>query len=233
VPPLVIWAHGGPGLRAPLALNPEIAYFTSRGIAVAEVNYGGTPGYGRDYRERLRGQWGVVDVEDCAVVAQALIDEGTAAAGRVAIRGGSAGGFTAVLSVAACDLYACATLFYPVVDLLSLAAGETHDFESHYLNTLIGPKHRTDLYRARSPIRHADRIGVPLLLFQGTQDVVCPPPQAEAFVSALSSHSGRYEYRTFKGEGHGFRRQSTLMACLEEELRFYAEVFGFAVPQVY
>lgn len=233
VPPLVIWAHGGPGLRAPLALNPEIAYFTSRGIAVAEVNYGGTPGYGRVYRERLRGQWGVVDVEDCAVVAQALIDEGTAAAGRVAIRGGSAGGFTAVLSVAAYDLYACATLFYPVVDLLSLAAGETHDFESHYLNTLIGPKHRTDLYRARSPIRHADRIGVPLLLFQGTQDVVCPPPQAEAFVSALSSHSGRYEYRTFKGEGHGFRRQSTLMACLEEELRFYAEVFGFAVPQVY
>lgn len=229
VPPLVIWAHGGPGLRSPLVLNPEIAYFTSRGITVAEVDYGGTPGYGRAYRERLRGQWGVVDVEDCAAVARALIDEGTAAAGRVAIRGHSAGGFTAALSAAAGDLYACATLFYPVTDLVSLAAGDTHDFESHYLETLIGPAHRTDLYRARSPIRHADRIGVPLLILQGTQDVVCPPAQTEAFVRALSAHSGRYEYRTFEGEGHGFRRQSTLTACLEAELGFYAEVFGFAV----
>ncbi|MEU9291929.1 prolyl oligopeptidase family serine peptidase [Streptomyces sp. NPDC048275] len=229
VPPLVIWAHGGPGLRAPLALNPEIAYFTSRGIAVAEVNYGGTPGYGRAYRERLRGQWGVVDVEDCAAVARALIDEGTAAAGRVAIRGGSAGGFTAALSVAAGDLYACATHFYPVMDLLSLAEGGTHDFESHYLDSLIGPKHHTDLYRARSPIHHADRIGVPLLLLQGTQDVVCPPSQAESFVRALSLQEGQFVSLTFEGEGHGFRRQSTLMACLEEELRFYAGVFGFAV----
>ncbi|MFD8814947.1 S9 family peptidase [Streptomyces sp. NPDC059627] len=225
----MIWAHGGPGLRAPVALNPEIAYFTSRGIAVAEVNYGGTPGYGRAYRERLRGQWGVVDVEDCAAVAQALVDEGTAAAGRVAIRGGSAGGFTAALSVAAGDLYACAALFYPVVDLVSLAAGGTHDFESHYLDALIGPKDRTDLYRARSPIQHADRIKVPLILFQGTQDVVCPPPQAKAFTEALSPHPERYVHRTFEGEGHGFRRQTTLMACLEEELRFYADVFGFAV----
>ncbi|MGW7427743.1 prolyl oligopeptidase family serine peptidase [Streptomyces sp. NPDC054813] len=229
VPPLVIWAHGGPGLRAPLALNPEIAYFTSRGIAVAEVNYGGTPGYGRAYRERLRGQWGVVDVEDCAAVARALVDEGTAAAGRVAIRGGSAGGFTAALSVAAGDLYACAALFYPVVDLVSLAAGGTHDFESHYLDALIGPKDRTDLYRARSPIQHADRIKVPLILFQGTQDAVCPPSQAKAFTDALSPHPERYVHRTFEGEGHGFRRQATLMACLEEELRLYADVFGFAV----
>ncbi|MGW2050531.1 prolyl oligopeptidase family serine peptidase [Streptomyces sp. NPDC001858] len=229
VPPLLIWAHGGPGLRAPLALNPEIAYFTSRGIAVAEVNYGGTPGYGRAYRERLRGQWGEVDVEDCAAVAQALIDEGTAAAGRVGIRGGSAGGLTAALSVASDDLYACAALYYPVLDLLSLAGGGTHDFESHYLESLVGPKDRTDLYRARSPIQHADRIAVPLLVFQGTQDVVCPPSQAEAFVDALSRHSGRCGYHTFEGEGHGFRHQSTLMACLEKELRFYADVFGFTV----
>lgn len=230
VPPLVIRALGGPGLRAPLALDPEIAYFTSRGITVVEVDYGGSPGYGRAYRERLRGQWGVVDVEDCAVVAQALIDEGTAAAGRVAIRGGSAGGFTAALSAATKDLYACATLFYPLTDLVSLAGGGTHDFESHYLESLIGPQHRTELYRARSPIHHAGRVGIPLLLFQGMQDVVCPPAQAEAFVRALSLHSGRYEYLTFEGEGHGFRLQSTLTACLEAELRFYAEVFGFSVP---
>ncbi|MBX7554595.1 prolyl oligopeptidase family serine peptidase [Streptomyces sp. NPDC004232] len=228
VPPLVIWAHGGPGLRAPLALNPEIAYFTSRGITVAEVNYAGTPGYGRAYRERLRGQWGVVDVEDCATVARALIDEGTAAAGRVAIRGVSAGGLTAALSVAAGDLYAGATLFYPVVDLVSLAAGGTHDFESHYLDTLVGPPHRTDLYRARSPIHQADRITVPLLVLQGTQDVICPPAQATAFAQALSRHTQQHVFRTFEGEGHGFRRQSTLIACLEAELRFYGDVFGFA-----
>ncbi|MFS4091036.1 prolyl oligopeptidase family serine peptidase [Streptomyces sp. AF1A] len=227
VPPLVIWAHGGPGLRAALALNPEIAYFTSRGITVAEVNYGGTPGYGRAYRERLRGQWGVVDVEDCACVAQALIEEGTATAGRVAIRGGSAGGLTAALAAASGDLYACATLFYPVVDLVSLAAGGTHDFESHYLETLVGPTHRTDLYRARSPLLRADRIAVPLLVLQGTGDVICPPAQAAAFARALSGPARPHVFRTFEGEGHGFRRQSTLIACLEEELRFYARVFGF------
>ncbi|MDQ1071051.1 prolyl oligopeptidase family serine peptidase [Streptomyces canus] len=231
VSPLVIWAHGGPGLRAPLALNPEIAYFTSRGITVAEVNYGGTPGFGRAYRERLREQWGVVDVEDCAVVAQELIAEGTAAAGRVAIRGVSAGGFTAALSVAAHDrhLYACATLYCPVLDLLALSAGGTHDFESHYLDSLVGPKERADLYRARSPIYQADRIDVPLLLFQGLDDVVCPPSQADVFTGALSRHGVPYKYRTFEGEGHGFRRQSTLMTCLEEELRLYADVFRFAV----
>jgi dipeptidyl aminopeptidase/acylaminoacyl peptidase len=230
VPPLVIWAHGGPGLRAPLALNPEIAYFTSRGITVAEVNYGGSPGYGRAYRERLRGRWGMVDVEDCAVVAQALIDEGTAAAGRVAIRGGSAGGFTAALSAATKDLYACATLFYPLTDLVLLAEGGTHDFESHYLESLIGPRDRTDLYRSRSPIHYADRVQIPLLLFQGMRDVVCPPAQAETFVRALSLRPGRYEYLAFEGEGHGFRLQPTLIACLEAELRFYAGVFGFSVP---
>jgi dipeptidyl aminopeptidase/acylaminoacyl peptidase len=230
VPPLVIWAHGGPGLRAPLALNPEIAYFTSRGITVAEVNYGGSPGYVRAYRERLRGRWGVVDVADCAVVAQALIDEGTAAAGRVAIRGGSAGGFTAALSAATKDLYACATLFYPLTDLVLRAEGGTHDFESHYLESLIGPRDRADLYRSRSPIHYADRVQIPLLLFQGMRDVVCPPAQAETFVRALPLRPGRYEYLAFEGEGHGFRLQSTLIACLEAELRFYAGVFGFSLP---
>ncbi|MDX3852698.1 alpha/beta hydrolase family protein [Streptomyces sp. AK02-01A] len=228
LPPLVIWAHGGPGLRAPLALNPEIAYFTSRGIAVADVNYGGTPGYGRDYRERLRGQWGVVDVEDCAAVARGLINEGSAAPGRIAIRGGSAGGFTAAVSVTKDDLYACATLFYPLLDLLSVAEGGTHDFESHYLETLVGPVHQSaDLYRDRSPVHHADRVATPLLLFQGADDVVCPPLLLEDFVRTLERHSVRHDHHVFDGEGHGFRRQPTLMACLEAELRFYADVFGF------
>jgi dipeptidyl aminopeptidase/acylaminoacyl peptidase len=173
----------------------------------------------------------VVDVEDCAVIAQELIAEGTATAGRVAIRGVSAGGFTAAVSVAAHDrhLYACATLYCPVLDLLALSAEGTHDFESHYLDSLVGPKECASLYRARSPIHQADRIGVPMLLFQGLDDVVCPPSQAEVFTGALSRHGVPYKYRTFEGEGHGFRRQSTLMTCLEEELRLYADVFLFAV----
>src|SRR5690606_7177735 len=160
-----------PTSRAPLVLDLEIAYFTSRGIGVVEVNYGGSTGYGRAYRNRLREQWGVVDVEDCAAVARSLAAEGEADPARLAIRGGSAGGWTAAASLtspAAEGLYACGTISYPILDLTGWATGETHDFESQYLESLVGPLERfPERYRERSPLNHADRIRVPFLLLQG------------------------------------------------------------------
>ncbi|GIG78820.1 acyl-peptide hydrolase [Planotetraspora kaengkrachanensis] len=227
-PPYVVWAHGGPTLRSPLALNLEIAYFTSRGIGVADVDYGGSPGYGRAYRERLREQWGVVDVEDCAAVARALVDEGVAAPGRLAIRGGSAGGFTAASSLVASDVYACAALLYPLLDLEGVATGQTHDFESHYLEFLIGPYTEVPgRYRDRSPGAHPDRISVPFLLMQGTDDVVCPPAQSERLLERISAHGVPHAHLSFPGEGHGFRRADTMVTCLEAELSLYGQVFGF------
>ncbi|MFG1710434.1 prolyl oligopeptidase family serine peptidase [Nonomuraea sp. M3C6] len=232
-PPFVVWAHGGPALRASLAVNLEIAYFTSRGIGVVEVNYGGTPGFGRAYRERLREQWGVVDVEDCATVARALVDEGLATAGRLAIRGGSAGGFTAAVSLVTTDVYACATILYPVLDLYSLATGQTHDFESHYLDSLVGPVAEVpDRYHDRSPVTHPERITVPFLLLQGTDDVICRPAQAERFLDRLAGRPVPHAYLTFEGEGHGFRNQKTMVAAIEAELSLYGQVFGFAPPGI-
>jgi dipeptidyl aminopeptidase/acylaminoacyl peptidase len=230
LPPYVIWAHGGPALRAPLALNLEIAYFTSRGIGVADVNYGGTPGYGCAYRKRLREGWGVVDVEDCAAVARALVEERLAAEGRVAIRGVSAGGFTAAESLAATDVYACATLICPVLDLATLASGQTHDFESHYLESLVGPLARTpERYHDRSPAAHPDKITAPFLLLQGADDVICPAAHGEEFLMGVAVP---YARRLFDGEGHGFRRRDTMIAGLEAELSLYGQVFGFTPPGV-
>jgi dipeptidyl aminopeptidase/acylaminoacyl peptidase len=229
----VVWAHGGPTLRSPLALNLEIAYFTSRGIGVADVDYGGSPGYGRAYRERLRELWGVVDVEDCAAVARALVDDGLAAPGRLAIRGGSAGGFTAASSLVSSDVYSCATILYPLLDLDDFARGQTHDFESHYLEFLIGPYAEVpDRYRDRSPATHPDRISVPFLLLQGTDDVICPPAQSERFLERISAHRVPHAYLSFEGEGHGFRRADTMVTCLEAELSLYGQVFGFDPPDV-
>ncbi|MFF3563713.1 prolyl oligopeptidase family serine peptidase [Streptomyces sp. NPDC002574] len=228
-----MWAQGGPGLRAPLTLNAEIAYFTSRGIGVVDVDYGGTPGYGRAYRERLRERWGVVDVEDCAVVARALVEEGAADAGRLAIRGHSAGGFTAALSLAVTDLYACAALYYPVLDLRSLAAGLTHDFESHYRDALIGPAESVpERYEERSPAFRTAEVAVPFVLLQGADDVICPPAQSTAFLRGVAARSVPYSHIVFEGEGHGFRRQSTMIASLEVELSLYGTVFGFTPPGV-
>ncbi|MFD3514683.1 prolyl oligopeptidase family serine peptidase [Streptomyces sp. NPDC058657] len=227
LPPYVVWAHGGPTSHAPLVLDLGIAYFTSRGIGVAEVNYGGSTGYGREYRDRLRGQWGVVDVEDCAAVALALADEGTADRRRLAVRGGSAGGFTAAASLAGTDIYACGTLKYPVLDLLPFATGETHDLESHYLESLIGPlADSEELYTTRSPLQHADRIAAPFLLLQGLDDPVCPPAQAERFLARMAGRGIPHAYLAFEGEGHGFRRADTLVRALEAELSLYAQAFG-------
>ncbi|MFD9262533.1 prolyl oligopeptidase family serine peptidase, partial [Streptomyces sp. NPDC059538] len=228
LPPYVVWAHGGPTDHVPPVLDLHIAYFTSRGIGVVEVNYGGSTGYGRAYRERLREQWGVVDVEDCAAVARALAAEGTADPARLAIRGGSAGGWTAAASLAATDLYACAAIIYPVLDLLGFAE-ETHDLESRYIESLAGPPQTLAvLGRERSPLARADAITAPFVLLQGLEDPVCPPAQAERLLAALRDRSVPvpHAYVTFEGEGHGFRRADTLIRALEAELSLYAQVFG-------
>ncbi|GAA0630285.1 prolyl oligopeptidase family serine peptidase [Streptomyces thermocarboxydovorans] len=227
LPPYVIWAHGGPTGRVPLVLDLEIAYFTSRGIGVAEVNYGGSTGYGRAYRERLREQWGVVDVEDCAAVARALAEEGTADPARLAIRGGSAGGWTTAASLTTTDVYACGTILYPVLDLAGWGPGETHDFESRYLESLIGPRAEVpERYTERSPLTHADRLTAPFLLLQGLDDGICPPVQCERFLARLKGRGVPHAYLTFEGEGHGFRRAETMVRALEAELSLYAQVFG-------
>ncbi|MDF3292534.1 S9 family peptidase [Streptomyces silvisoli] len=232
LPPYVIWAHGGPTSRAPLVLDLEIAYFTSRGIGIAEVNYGGSTGYGRAYRNRLREQWGVVDVEDCVAVAEALVAEGVADPARLAIRGGSAGGWTAAAALASGSTFACGAISYPVLDLTGWSeGGETHDFESQYLETLVGPIAKVpERYRDRSPVSHADRIRVPFLLLQGLDDVICPPVQCERFLAALAGRGVPHAYLTFEGEGHGFRRQETIARCLEAELSLYAQALGFVAP---
>lgn len=237
LPPYVVWAHGGPTSRAPLVLDLAIAYFTSRGIGVAEVNYGGSTGYGRAYRERLREQWGVVDVEDCAAVALALAEEGTADRDRLAIRGGSAGGWTTAASLTTTDVYACGTISYPVLDLATWGPGQTHDFESRYLESLIGPLAEVPArYAERSPTAHADRLGAPFLLLQGLDDVICPPAQCERFLARLDGRGVPHAYLTFAGEGHGFRRAETMVRALEAELSLYAQVFGLkpspAVPKL-
>ncbi|MFS0693789.1 S9 family peptidase [Streptomyces nitrosporeus] len=228
LPPYVVRAHGGPTGHFPLVLDLETVYLTSRGIGVVEVNYGGSTGYGLAYRERLRGRWGVVDVEDCAAVATALADEGTADRDRLAISGGSAGGWTAAASLTGTDVYACGTISYPVLDLEGWAAGGTHDFESRYLDSLIGPYAEVpERYRERSPVNRADRLRVPFLLLQGLDDPICPPAQCERLLAAIEGRGVPHAYLTFEGESHGFRRTGTLVRALEAELSLYAQTFGF------
>ncbi|WP_328672443.1 LpqB family beta-propeller domain-containing protein [Streptomyces sp. NBC_00328] len=235
LPPYVVWVHGGPTGRSALVLDLEIAYFTSRGIGVAEVNYGGSTGHGREYRNLLREQWGVVDVEDCAAVALALADEGTADRRRLAIRGGSAGGWTTAASLATTDVYACGTIIYPVIDLTEWASGETHDFESQYLESLVGPLAEVPArYTERSPSTHADRITAPFLLLQGLDDAICPPVQCERFLARVEEQGRRvpHAYIAFEGEGHGFRRAETMVRALESELSLYAQVLGLNPPGI-
>jgi dipeptidyl aminopeptidase/acylaminoacyl peptidase len=233
--PYVVWVHGGPTSRAPMVLDLELAYFTSRGIGVAEVNYGGSAGYGRAYRDRLREQWGVVDVEDCVAVAEGLVAEGAADPARLGIRGGSAGGWTTAAALTTTSVFACGAISYPILDLggWSPAGGETHDFEAWYLESLIGPHLEVpERYRDRSPVNLADRVTAPFLLLQGLDDVICPPVQCERFLAALDGRGVPHAYLAFAGESHGFRRLDTLVACLEAELSLYGQVFGFDPPGV-
>lgn len=234
-PPLLVYPHGGPTGRDSAVLDFEIAYFTSRGIAVVTVNYGGSTGYGRAYRERLREQWGVVDVADCVAVAKALAAEGTVDGERLAIRGGSAGGYTSAASLTTTTTYRAGTVMYPILDLSRWTGegGETHDFESRYLDGLIGPLPETgQRYRDRSPISNTGTLAGPLLFLQGLEDEICPPDQADRFVAGLAGRGIEHAYLKFKGEQHGFRKAETIVAALEAELSFYGQVFGFETPGV-
>ncbi|OXM69735.1 prolyl oligopeptidase family serine peptidase [Amycolatopsis vastitatis] len=234
-PPLLVHVHGGPtGQHLPM-LDLEIAYFTSRGIGVAAVNYGGSTGFGRAYRERLREQWGVVDVADCVAVAEALVAAGLADGDRLGIRGGSAGGFTAAASLTTTKTYRAGTVMYPVLDLAGWTGteGETHDFESRYLDGLVGPLPETrQRYLERSPLANAASLAGPVLFQQGLEDRICPPEQADRFVAKLAGRGVPYAYQRFAGEQHGFRRAETIVAALEAELSFYGQVFGFETPGV-
>ncbi len=227
LPPYLVLVHGGPTSHVAGQASAAIAYFTSRGIGVLDVNYGGSTGYGRAYRERLAGQWGLVDVDDVLAAARGLADARLADPARLAIRGGSAGGWTVLSSLVRGGVFAAGISRYGVSDLRALAA-DTHDFEKHYLDGLVGPLPETEaVYIARSPLTHADRIDVPVLLLQGADDAVVPPSQSERIRDALAARGVPHEYVLFEGEGHGFRGASTIVTALEKELAFLGRVFGF------
>jgi dipeptidyl aminopeptidase/acylaminoacyl peptidase len=226
-PPLLVLSHGGPTGATSSALNPTIQYWTSRGIAVLDVNYGGSTGYGRDYRQRLDGRWGIVDVDDCVNGALTLVDSGRVDRERLAIRGGSAGGYTTLCALTFRDVFRAGASYFGVSDLEALAK-ETHKFESHYLDRLVGPYPESrDLYVERSPIYHVDRLSCPVIFFQGLEDRVVPPNQAETMFEALRVKGVPVAYLAFEGEQHGFRRTETIKRTLEAELYFYSRVFGF------
>ena len=226
-PPLFVKSHGGPtGACAP-ALNLMIQYWTSRGFAVLDVNYGGSTGYGRAYRERLNGQWGIVDVDDCVSAVTALMNRDAVDPRRVAITGGSAGGFTTLCALTFRECFTAGSSYYGVSDLKALSR-DTHKFESRYLDRLIGPLPEcADLYDRRSPIHYTDRLSCPLILFQGLEDAVVPPNQAENMFNAVQSKGLPVAYIAFEGEQHGFRRAEHIKQVLDNELYFYSKIFGF------
>ncbi|HEU5251807.1 MAG TPA: S9 family peptidase [Solirubrobacterales bacterium] len=226
-PPLIVESHGGPTSHATPALDREFLYWTSRGIGVVDVNYRGSSGYGRAYRNKLRGTWGVVDNEDCLNAARYLAARGEADAERLAIRGGSAGGYATLCALTFHDEFAAGASYFGVADAEALAK-DTHKFESRYLDHLIGPyPEQAELYRERSPIHHVERLQVPVILFQGLEDEVVPPNQAETMAGALERNGVPYAYLPFEGEQHGFRKAETNIRCLEAELYFYGRILGF------
>ncbi|MGP4094712.1 prolyl oligopeptidase family serine peptidase [Nonomuraea sp. KM90] len=223
-PPYVIFVHGGPTAHADTALDLEKAFLTSRGIGVLDVNYGGSTGYGRAYRDRLRGQWGLVDVEDTVAAARWLAAEGLADPGRIAVRGGSAGGWTVMAACCRSDVFAGGVSYYGVSALGPLVA-HTHDFESRYVEALVGPED-PQLYATREPLALVDGVTCPMLLLQGLDDPVVPPGQSAAFADALSERGVPCTYLAFEGESHGFRRTETRAAALAAELAFYQQLFS-------
>ncbi len=223
LPPLVTWCHGGPTSSCQPGLDLTLQFFTTRGFAVACVDYAGSAGYGRAYRCALWGQWGVADAEDCLDAALQLAARGDVDPQRMAVRGGSAGGMTALNALASGEGFAACASWYGVTDLIGLVA-TTHDFEAHYTDRLIGPLPRDErLYEERSPLRRAAAMDGAVLLLQGTEDPIVPPAQAESMRDALDAVGTRCDLRFFEGEAHGFRRADTLTACLEAELGFYLE----------
>jgi dipeptidyl aminopeptidase/acylaminoacyl peptidase len=205
-----------------------VQFWTSRGFALVDVDYGGSTGYGRAYRERLNGQWGVVDLQDCVNAARFLVERGDADPDRLLITGGSAGGYTTICALTFTDEFAAGTTYFGIADLEQFGGGETHKFELQYEHTLVGPyPERADLYRERSPIHFTDRLSTPMLVLQGTDDRIVPPSQAELMVGALRERGIAHAYLLYEGEGHGFRRAENIIGSLEAELSFYAQVLGF------
>ncbi|HYR89757.1 MAG TPA: S9 family peptidase [Terriglobia bacterium] len=226
-PPLLVISHGGPTSATTSALKLSTQYWTSRGFAVVDVNYGGSSGYGRAYRERLKGQWGIVDVEDCINAARYLEKRGDVDGKRMAIRGGSAGGYITLCALVFHDVFAAGASHFGVADLEALAK-DTHKFESRYSDGLIGPyPEAAELYRQRSPVHFADRLSCPVILLQGLEDKVVPPSQAEHMISALRARRVPFAYVAFPTEGHGFREAANIRRSFEAELYFYARIFGF------
>jgi dipeptidyl aminopeptidase/acylaminoacyl peptidase len=242
-PPYIVWVHGGPTAQVVPRLDLEKAFFTSRGIGIIDVNYGGSSGYGRAYRERLRGQWGIVDVSDVMTAALALAQAGQADGKRLGIRGASAGGWTALAAVTSGigsngrggdirGVFAAAASYFGVADLREFAA-HTHDFESRYLDGLIGPLPECqELYTERAPVGHVSHATCPVLLLQGLDDPVVPPAQSESIAADLAAHGIPYAYLTFAGESHGFRKAENIAASLEAELSFYGQIMGFTPPGI-
>jgi dipeptidyl aminopeptidase/acylaminoacyl peptidase len=227
LPPLLVKSHGGPTAATSSEFNLKIQYWTSRGFAVLDVNYGGSTGYGRAYRERLKGQWGVVDVDDCANGAKFLADQGKVDVDRLVIAGGSAGGYTTLCALTFRDVFKAGASYYGVSDLETLAT-DTHKFESRYLDSIIGPyPEAKDLYRARSPIHAVDQLACPVIFFQGDEDKVVPPNQAELMVDALKQKGLPVAYVLYPGEQHGFRKAENIKRTLDGEFYFYSRVFGF------
>jgi dipeptidyl aminopeptidase/acylaminoacyl peptidase len=232
LPPLLVFSHGGPTSAATSVLNLTIQFWTSRGFAVANVNYGGSSGFGRAYRQRLNGQWGVVDVDDCVNCARCLVQKGLVDANRLAIRGGSAGGYTTLSALTFRNVFKAGASYYGVSDVEALAT-DTHKFESHYMDSMVGPyPDRRDLYFERSPINFVDRLSSPVIFFQGSEDKIVPPNQSEKMVDALRRKGLPVAYLLFEKEQHGFRIAANIKRAIEAELYFYSKILGFelAVP---
>jgi len=219
--------HGGPTSHSKAELSMGVQYWTSRGFGLLDVNHGGSSGFGRDYRQRLNGNWGVVDVGDVVAAVRYLIDQGRVDANRADIRGGSAGGFTVLAVLAFHDVFKAGANYYGVSDLEALAR-DTHKFEARYLDRLVAPlPEGREVYEARAPIRHLENFKAALITFQGTQDEVVPPDQSRAIVAAVKAKGIPVAYIEFEGEQHGFRRAENIVRSLESELAFYGRVFGF------
>jgi dipeptidyl aminopeptidase/acylaminoacyl peptidase len=231
LPPLQVISHGGPTYATSNTLNLQIQFWTGRGFAVLDVDYGGSTGYGREYRERLRGQWGIVDVNDCVNAVKYLVSRGLVDEKRLAIRGGSSGGYTTLCALTFSDVFNAGASHYGVCDLEVLAR-ETHKFESRYLDSLVGPlPEKRDLYYQRSAINYTDQLSCPVIFFQGLEDKIVPPSQAEMMVEALRAKHLPVAYVAFEGEQHGFRRAENIKRTLEAELYFYSRVFKFDLPE--
>jgi dipeptidyl aminopeptidase/acylaminoacyl peptidase len=231
LPPLIVISHGGPTAMATASLDHQVQFWTSRGFGLVDVNYGGSCGFGRAYRERLSGMWGIVDTDDCINAARYLAQQGEVDGARLAIRGGSAGGYTTLCALVFHDDFAVGASYYGVSDCEALAA-DTHKFESRYLDGLIGPWPASrDVYHERSPIHFADRLSCPVILFQGLEDEVVPPAQAESVVAALRAKKLPFAYLAFEGEQHGFRKAENIQRALEAELYFYARFLNFGLGE--